>query len=188
MGTYPSTISWAGSYILSGQRRFAVRFERGGAGGLIIFALRQASCGYSHCCDHMGCIVSNVLISQNLPQRRDCFGNIFKGFPLSHVSLGGDLRMLIEYVIVQRKCCNMPRVFQVTLLITWSMALIYTLSRPYLRRPNVQSCNKQEICQEIRFRRKRKLVVCGSDHGSAYIFDVNLSGIPQKLNHGKGTS
>ncbi len=36
------------------------------------------------------------------------------------------------------------------------------------------------------FAEKGKLVVCGSDHGSAYIFDVNLSGIPQKLNHGKG--
>ncbi|KJA24988.1 hypothetical protein HYPSUDRAFT_53484 [Hypholoma sublateritium FD-334 SS-4] len=36
------------------------------------------------------------------------------------------------------------------------------------------------------FAEKGKLAVCGSDHGLAYIFDINLSCIPQRLNHGKG--
>ena len=38
------------------------------------------------------------------------------------------------------------------------------------------------------FAEKGKLAVCGSDHGLAYVFDINLSGIPQRLNHGKKDS
>lgn len=34
------------------------------------------------------------------------------------------------------------------------------------------------------FAEKGKLAVCGSDHGVAYVFDINLSCIPQRLNHG----
>ena len=45
--------------------------------------------------------------------------------------------------------------------------------------------SKKYIKQAV-FAEKGKLVACGSDHGLGYVFDVNLSGIPQRLAHGKG--
>lgn len=45
---------------------------------------------------------------------------------------------------------------------------------------------RKKYVKQAVFAEKGRLVVCGSDHGLAYIFDINLSGIPQRLSHGKG--
>lgn len=44
--------------------------------------------------------------------------------------------------------------------------------------------SKKYVKQAV-FGETGKLAICGSDHGMAYIFDINLPGPPQKLRHGK---
>ncbi|KJA21883.1 hypothetical protein HYPSUDRAFT_55206 [Hypholoma sublateritium FD-334 SS-4] len=43
---------------------------------------------------------------------------------------------------------------------------------------------KKYVKQAV-FGEQGSLAICGSDHGMAYVFDINLSGPPQKLSHGK---
>ncbi len=46
------------------------------------------------------------------------------------------------------------------------------------------TASKKYVKQAV-FGEKGMAVICGSDHGLAYVFDINLSGTPQKLSHGK---